>query len=284
MIISRHFASGGGAWLTWFSMAYRLVQLPAALVGVALSHAALPALTRSAGRGDGDDFGGVLAHAGGLMVVLSLAAAAGLIGIAEPLVALAYQRGEFTSADTVEVARVLVLFASGLPAFGATKLLTDAFFALGSTRLPLLVAVIGTGVTWVVTRTLVVTAGLEHLGLPLATVTVAWLSAALLAALLAPRLGKDARGRGRARAVFGEVSKSAVAASPPALAAGAAAAFAVHHLGGHFGGGAGDDLVTTLAAIASGILVWGGTVRIFVPGYWAVIRNAALSFWNRGAR
>lgn len=281
VIISRHFASAGTSWLAWFTMAYRLVQLPAGLIGVALSSATLPALTRAAGNGDRDGFGRVLGQSGRLMLLLTLAAGAGLIGIAAPLVALIYERGAFTPEDAAQVSRVLAIFAVGLPAFGATKLLTDAFFALGSTRPPLLVAGIGTVATWVATRGFVVTAELGHLGLPLATVTVAWFSAGLLAAFLAPRLGTDARGRSRARALFSEVAAAGLRSLPIAAATGGAAWLPALVLEGRLGGGGWESLAATLFSTAAGGLAFVFAARLLAPGEWDPIRDALLALRER---
>ena len=274
VIISRHFASAGTSWLSWFTMAYRLVQLPAGLIGVALSSATLPALTRAAARGDQDAFGRVLGQSGRLMLILTLSAAAGLVGIAAPFVALIYQHGAFTPGDALQVTRVLSIFAVGLPAFGATKLLSDAFFALGSTRPPLLVAAIGTVATWIATRGFVDGAGFGHLGLPLATVSVAWFSAALLAVLLASRLGRDASGRSRAGAVFSEVAGAGLRALPIAAATGGSAWLFARLVAGRLPGGGLNDLVTTLLATAAGSLVFVLAVRIIAGREWDPIRDA----------
>jgi putative peptidoglycan lipid II flippase len=281
VIISRHFASAGTSWLAWFTMAYRLVQLPSGLIGVALSSATLPALTRAAGRGDQDGFGRVLGQSGRLMVVLTLAAAAGLIGIAGPFVALIYQRGAFGPEDAVQVSLVLSIFALGLPAFGATKLLSDAFFALGSTRPPLLVAAVGTVVTWIATRSFVVEAGLGHRGLPLATVVVAWFSAGLLSALLASRLGADASGRSRAGALFKEVAGAGLRALPVASVTGASAWLFVRFFQDRLGSGGWADAATTLLATAAGGVAFVAAAKLLARREWEPIRDALLALGQR---
>ena len=277
VLISRHFASAGTSWLSWFAMAYRLVQFPAGLINVAISNAALPSLTRLAEPDDREMFVRVLGQSGRLMAVLSLAAGAGLIGIAEPVVSLIYRRGAFTPEDALQVTGMLSVFAVGLPAFGATKLFTDAFFALGSTRKPLVIAVLGTGLTWIATRAFVVAAGFANLGLPLATVSVAWLSAGLLGLLLARHLGRDGQGRARARTVFSEVAGSALRSAPAALATGAAAFQVSKLVRARLGGGAPEELVTSIAGIGAGVLVWVLTIRVLAPREWGEIRDALFS-------
>ncbi len=273
VVISRYFASGGTSWLSWFHFAYRVAQLPSALVGVALSHAALPSLTRFAGRGDRDGLIRVLGRAGSLMVALSTAAGAGIFAIAEPLIAVIYLRGEFTPEDAEGVTALLRILAFGLPAFGATKLLTDGFFSLGTTRPPLFVTLVGTGLTWIVTRTLVVTAGLGHLGLPLATVSVAWISASLLAILLSGRLGTDPRGRSRAGILYRRVLGAGLRSLPAALAAGAAGRGGVWLVSSDSEWSTLSALAAVLAGVAAGVTGWVLVIRRTAPGEWRPLRE-----------
>lgn len=281
VLISRHFASAGTSWLSWFSMAYRLAQLPAGLIGVALSHAGLPSLTRASGSGDPEGFARVLTRVGQLVLLLGLASTAGLIAVAEPLVALIYQRGAFTAADAAQVAAMLSVFALGLPAFGTTKILTDAFFALGSTRPPLLVAIGATGATYLLTRAFVLTAGLDHLGLPLAVVSVSALSAGAQAALLAPRLGRDRLGRSRARAVYSDLGRTALRGVVVALLVGGAAAAAAAGIRAVLEPGLLSALAATLLPAALGVVVFALAARRLAPVEYAPLRAAAAPILGR---
>lgn len=281
VLISRHFASAGTSWLAWFSMAYRLAQLPAGLIGVALSQAGLPSLTRAAGTGDPDGFARVLTRVGQLMLVLGLAAAAGLIAIADPLVGLIYRRGAFTPEDAAQVAAMLSVFALGLPAFGTTKILTDAFFALGSTRPPFFVALGATGATYLLTRAFVLGAGLDHLGLPLAVVSVSALSASAQMLLLAPRLGRDALGRSRARAVFSDLGRTALRGALVALLVGLAAAGAAAALRSWLGSGLAADLAATVLPAVLGVVVFWRAARRLAPVEYAPLRAAAAPIRER---
>ena len=278
VVISRHFASAGTSWLAWFYMAYRLAQLPIGLIAVALSNATLPALTRAAGRSDRAGFARVLSQSARLMLLLTLAAAAGLAGISDVLVSVIFRHGAFTSVDAEEVARILRLFALGLPAFGATRLLTDAFFALGSTRPPLLVALVGTGLTWLATRTFVVTAGLGHLGLPLATVTVAWASVGLLILLLTPKLSRGGPGAGP---LGREILAAGLRAAPVAIATGGVAAALAAWIRGFAGPGALSALAATVGGVALGLAVFAATARLIAPAEWKLVSGAAREFGRK---
>ncbi len=281
VVISRHFASAGTSWLAWFAMSYRLVQFPAGLINVAISSATLPSLTRSAARGDPDGFDRMLGQSVRLMAILACAAGAGLLAIAEPLVSLIYRRGAFTPSDSAQVAAMLSIFVLGLPAFGLTKLLSDAFFAIGTTRPPLAVAAFGVASTWITTRSFVATAGFGHLGLPLATVSVAWLQAVLLTLLLAPRLGVDRCGRRRWRALSSEMAGVALRAVPVALVTGAAARGGAELIRGRLGGGSVELLSTILFAVAAGASAWVVTVPVIAPREWVLIRDPLMGLIRR---
>ena len=281
VLISRHFASIGTSWLSWFSMAYRLAQLPSGLIGVALSNAGLPSLTRAAGRGDPEGFARVLTRAGRLTILLGLSAAAGLAAVAEPLVSLIYRRGAFTPEDAAQVTLLLSVFALGLPAFGTAKILTDAFFALGSTRPPLLVAVVGTGVTYLLTRAFVVTADLGQVGLPLAVVSVSYFSLLAQAVLLAPRLGRDGLGRSRARAAYLDLAGAALRALPVALVTGGAAAAVSWAIRSGAGPGTLPDLAAVVAAVGIGLGAFSLAARRLAPADYGPIREAAAPLLRR---
>ena len=61
--------------------------------------------------------------------LLTLPAAAGLFALAEPIVALLFERGAFTAIDSAVTAEVLRGFCIGLPAFVFIKALQPSFFA-----------------------------------------------------------------------------------------------------------------------------------------------------------
>ncbi len=267
VLISRRFASMGTSWLAWVHQGYRLAQFPAALVGVALSHAGLPALSRAAEREDPEEFLSILMRSGRLLMILSLASAAGLAAIAEPLTALIYQHGRFRPEDAASVVAVIRVYALGLPAFGAAKILTDAFFALGTTRPPLLVTGLGTALLWVTTDFAVVHAGLGYPGIPLGTVVVSWISAGALFGLLAPRLG-----RSRARRLGSGVVDAGLRGLLTGGVAGGAAWLVVGSVDP--AGRLAVELAVTALAVGAGALAFGVAARRLVPVEFGLLRDA----------
>jgi putative peptidoglycan lipid II flippase len=120
--------------------AFRIYMLPQGMFSVAVATVLFPALSRLSTRADWDGFRATVAtglrQIGFLLVPASVVCAV----LAEPIVRLVYERGEFTPDQTPIVASALVAFSLGLAFNGAMLLLNRAFFSLQAPRIPTLVA------------------------------------------------------------------------------------------------------------------------------------------------
>jgi len=142
-VIDSLFASrliNGSLAPTAIDRAFRIYMLPQGMFSVAIATVTFPALSRLAARGDRDGFlqtvGLGLRHVAFLLIPASTASAV----LAEPIVRLLYQRGQFTPAQTPVVAAALAAFAAGLTFNGTMLILNRAFFSLQSNWVPTLVA------------------------------------------------------------------------------------------------------------------------------------------------
>jgi putative peptidoglycan lipid II flippase len=79
------------------------------------------------------------------MLMLNVPATIGLLVLAEPIVALLYQRGQFTSADTAATAAALMFYAPGLVGYSAVKIASPTFYALRDSRTPVIVSLMSVG-------------------------------------------------------------------------------------------------------------------------------------------
>ena len=120
--------------------AFRIYMLPQGMFSVAVATVLFPALSRLSTRADWDGFRATVAT--GLRQIAFLLVPASVICavLAEPIVRLVYQRGEFTPDQTPIVASALAAFSLGLAFNGAMLLLNRAFFSLQAPRIPTLVA------------------------------------------------------------------------------------------------------------------------------------------------
>src|SRR5439155_17248700 len=107
---------------------------------VAVTAVLFPTLSRLAARDDAAGFRRSLDA--GIRQIAFLLVPAGLVSIflAEPIVRLVYQRGEFTSADTRVVGECLQAFSIGLVFNGWMLILNRGFYAVQSNWIPLAVA------------------------------------------------------------------------------------------------------------------------------------------------
>lgn len=165
----------------------RVAQLPLGVIGIAISTALLPTLAAqlSAGRA-------LSAHRSmnrGLEITLALClpAALALIVLAQPIMAVLFQRGAFTAEDARGAAWVLLVYAAGLPAFVLVKAFAPGFFARGDTRTPVIVGLLCVALNLALNLLFLWTGWLGAPGIALATVVSAWANAAAMAWLLARR-------------------------------------------------------------------------------------------------
>lgn len=132
-------SQGTGA-VSWLDFAFRLMYLPIGLFGVSIATAATPAISRMVAQKDFERIRVTLANALGLMTFLNLPATIGLIVLAHPIVKMIFEHGEFTASDTVATAAALQLYAIGLVGYSVVRIISPTFYALGRSRVPVIVS------------------------------------------------------------------------------------------------------------------------------------------------
>ena len=174
--------------VSWLGYAFRFMQLPVGLFGVAIASATLPSISRSAGLRQMDEFRATLARSLGTILLLTIPSSVGLAVMGQSMIAAVYQGGRFTAYDTHQTALALTCFSAGLAGYSALKTLAPAFYALDDARTPMLVSVASIAVNFAVAYGMVEWAGIGHAGLALSTATVAVFGALVLLAVLQRRL------------------------------------------------------------------------------------------------
>ncbi len=127
--------------LSWMGYATNLYQFPLGLVGVAVAAAILPTLAAQASGALSGAYKATLVQGISLVLALMIPATVGMFILAEPIVALAFQGGQFTAPDTVMTAQVLRWFLLGLSFAAVDLLLINAFYAQHDTLTPSTVGV-----------------------------------------------------------------------------------------------------------------------------------------------
>ena len=166
--------------VSWLNIAFRLMQLPLGIFGVAVGTVTLPLVSRTAALGDMAGFRSALAHAVRLVMLLTIPAATGLILLAEPIISVIYQHGRFTAEATRQTAAALRFYAIGLAAYSAVKVLAPAFYAIDRRYLPMMVSIFSILVNIALNWFFMFNLGLGHRGLALAVSLVAIINFVLL--------------------------------------------------------------------------------------------------------
>jgi putative peptidoglycan lipid II flippase len=176
---------GTGA-VSWLGYAFRLMYLPLGIFGVSIATASVPAIARRAADGDLAGMRETVAAGLAMMLSLTVPATVGLMVLAHPIVALLFERGQFTATDTAATAGAVMAYAVGLAGYSVVKIASPTFYALGDSRTPVAVSALS----------VLVNAGLNILfvrelgyrGLALGTSLTALLNAGVLMWLLRGRL------------------------------------------------------------------------------------------------
>ena len=188
LLVNSWLATGlGSGAVSWLDYAFRLMYMPIGLFGVSIATAALPGISGHAANND--DFGVRRDVSTGLrmMLMLNVPATVGLVVLATPIVALIFERGRFTPADTAATAAALACYAPGLVGYSVVKLVSPAFYALGRSRIPVMASAVSVGCN--IGLSLILVRLLGHRGLALGTALAALINAGLLLWMLRARLG-----------------------------------------------------------------------------------------------
>lgn len=150
----------------------RLNQLPLGIIGIAIGTALLPLLSHSIARGEGQETKKLSDQALIYGFMLAAPAAVAFLMVAEDVIRGLFERGAFTSEDTIMTAQILRAYAVGLPAYILIKVFSTIFFASQDTATPVKISIIATLVNIGLSIALIGPMGVS--GIALATSIAAW--------------------------------------------------------------------------------------------------------------
>ena len=185
LFIGQIIASQKDGAIAVLQYADRVYQLPLGIVGIAIGVVLLPELSRALKAGRMREAAHNQNRSLEFALFLTLPAAAALFVIPEEVVRVLYERGAFSPATSAVVARVLAIFALGLPAFVLIKVFSPGFFAREDTKTPMYAA--ASAMLTNIVLSLALFSALEEVAIALATTVSGWLNAILLFTLLMRR-------------------------------------------------------------------------------------------------
>ncbi len=171
--------------VSYLFYADRINQLAVGVVGVAISTALLPMLSRHIAQGEAEAALVQQNRAQEFALLLALPAMVALLVVPYPIISVLFERGAFDAATARATADALLAYAIGLPAYILNRTLTPGFHARQDTTTPVRIAF---GIIAInLALSLLLMPWLGHVGLALATALAAWVNTALLGWLLLRR-------------------------------------------------------------------------------------------------
>jgi len=183
----------GNGPVSYLQYAFRMIQLPIGLFGVAIGPANLARVSHDAARDDLPGLRRSVAASLRMAAVLTLPSTAGLVALGEPTMRVLFQRGAFDAADTAATGAAVLCYALGLYAYSVTKIQVPTFYALDETRRPVIASAVAVALK--IASSFAMLAWLPRFGiapflaLALSTSLAAWANFGQLAFGLRRRLG-----------------------------------------------------------------------------------------------
>lgn len=260
VLVNTNFASeivdpvrGANGPVSWLAYAFRFMQLPLGLFGVAIASATLPAISRSFAADNLNEFRQTLSRSLGFVFLLTVPSSIGLAVLGRPMIAAIYEGGRFDAYDTRQTAVALMCYAIGLAGYSAIKVLAPAFYALGDSRTPMLVSFVSIAINYTTVTLLLTYTGLGHAGLALSTSCVAIFNFLALFLLMRRRIG-------------GVYGVALLGSTRRILAAGAVMGLVVaaisHAIESHLAPSRWSSLTELAVCIPVGLVVYYGACRL----------------------
>jgi putative peptidoglycan lipid II flippase len=267
LLVNTSLAAGlGTGAVSWLDYAFRLMYMPIGLFGVSIATASIPVISGHAASRNDPGIKQAVSRGLGMMLMLNVPATVGLVVLAVPIVALIFERGRFTPADTAATAAALAWYAPGLIGYSAVKLLSPAFYAMGNSAIPVFASAASVAANIGLNLVLVRTMG--HRGLAFGTAAAALLNAGILLWLLRQRLGGL-----DGRHLVTTLAKISVASAAMAIAAH----YAERVLHVPFeGGGVLAQSIRVFGAIGTGICVLAVSAHLLRIEQFAQLRRTML--------
>ena len=141
-LLNSNYASyfGDGA-VSWLNKAGRIMELPTAMLGVAIGTVILPALGQLRNEKNTRGYGELLDYGMRFALIATLPAMAVMSILATPMIATLLQRGAFSASDSLQTGPAVAAYAVGIVALVWIKILAPAFYAQQDTATPVKIAV-----------------------------------------------------------------------------------------------------------------------------------------------
>ncbi len=126
-----------------------------------------PTLLKEANRDHIDGLKRIMGYGVRLILLITIPSTVGIIVLAEPIVEIAFQRGQFGATATMMTSQALIFYSLGLVAMALRLLLNKVYYSLQDTKTPMMNGMISVGFNIVLN--LILVKYMAHSGLAFAT-------------------------------------------------------------------------------------------------------------------
>jgi len=172
--------------------ANRIIHFPLAIFAIALSSVMLPDMSTKVAEGDTEGLRRNLSFSIKGILLIMVPISVGIFILAEPLIRVLFQRGEFTSSSTQITSLALLFYSFGLVFYAGAGILRSGFYALHDTLTPVKISGVCVFINAVLNVVLMFAfkrAGIALGGIALASSISALVNFSLLYFLLKKRIG-----------------------------------------------------------------------------------------------
>ncbi len=131
--------------VSWLTYAFRLFQFPVGILSVSIGGSNLVHFSEAWKAGDEEEAKRTLATSYLFSWLLILPAFVLIMGLAQETVHLIFERGAFSSQDTLQSAKALRQYMWGLPFYGLYKIFGPTFFSIDRPKIPVMISITAIG-------------------------------------------------------------------------------------------------------------------------------------------
>jgi|TARA_B110000438_G_scaffold293119_2_gene332464 putative peptidoglycan lipid II flippase len=125
-----------------FNYAHMFIMLPVALIGMSISIAVFPQISKLFISKQSKEFKQLVEFAIFLIIFLSIPALVGIIFLMGPIIKIIFEHGEFDSQSTALVQDIVLYFSPIIVAFSLTEIMSRVYYATMDTKTPVIATII----------------------------------------------------------------------------------------------------------------------------------------------
>jgi putative peptidoglycan lipid II flippase len=154
IFVNTMFASSEEGAVSWLNYAFRFLQLPIGVFGVAIATVSTTRYADAAAEGEPTALAKHFEEGLRLVAFLTIPATVGLFVLGTPVIRLIFEHGKFGPHDTHATAIALEYFLVGLVSYAGVKVAAPAFYAMNLARIPVIASMTAVAVNLVMNITL----------------------------------------------------------------------------------------------------------------------------------